>query len=117
MASRGMYCMNPDCRWHTEKKGGSFTYSMERRGLICDECERFPSLPSDCKERWNFTTTHFNGRPIEVKGRAHLQQLEKQFGVSNHALNYDQRNWDSPPPVKPHSVDRELMSRLDGRNY
>jgi hypothetical protein len=118
MAYKKIMCANESCPKHTEYSGGEFNYSVERRAFFCKDCfHSAPPILSDCADRWNFTTTHFNGERIEVRGKAHLQQLEKQFGVSNHALNYDHKNWNTPPPVKPHPVDRELMSRLDGRNY
>ncbi len=104
----GVLCANPDCRWSKEVKGGSFQYSAERRGFFCEDCFWVRPIDPDCKDRWHFTTTHFNGQPIEVKGAAHLRQLEKQFGVSNHAFNYDRSNWDSPPSVRPQPMNPEL---------
>jgi len=108
---RGSYCANPDCRWNKELKGGKFIYSHRFKGFICEDCGFLP-VPSECKDLWNFTTTHFNGQPIEVKGLNHLRQLEKQFGVSNHAANYERRNWNTPPSVRPHPMNPELERML-----
>ena len=118
MAFEKTYCANSACIKHTEYRGGEFVYSAEHKAFFCKDCfKSAPAVLPMCRDRWNFTTTHFNGQPIRVHGQAHLRQLEKQYGVSSHALNYDSRNWDTPPPVRPHPVDRELLSRLDGRNY
>ena len=108
----GILCNNPCCRWHTEHRGGSFTYSMERKMLLCEDCISAPAVPMGCEDRWNFTTTHFNGQRIEVKGINHLRQLEKQFGVSSHAANYDKSNWDTPPSVRPQPMHPELERML-----
>lgn len=112
-----LYCANPDCPKHTVKSGGVFIYSREKRDFFCDDCFQVPIVHNDGENRWHFTTTHFDGNPIEVKGLGHLRQLEKNFGCSSHAANYDQKNWNTPPPVKPFPVDRELQSRINGRNY
>lgn len=109
---RGVLCANPNCRWHTEVKGGAFNYSPEQKGFFCEDCFWVAPLDPDCKDRWHFTTTHFNGQPIEVKGAAHLRQLEKQFGVSSHAYNHDSRNWDTPPSVRPQPMNPELQRFL-----
>ena len=95
-----IYCGNEGCRWHTEAKGGQFTLIGGK--MICPDClsslRNGPAITDSCKSACEFTTTHFNGQPIEVKGLHHLRQLEKQFGVSNVAANYDKGNWGPPPP-------------------
>jgi hypothetical protein len=108
----GVLCGNPDCRWHKEARGGTFTYSQERKLMLCKDCFGAPPIPMGCEDRWNFTTTHFNGQPIEVKGIRHLDQLCKQFGVSNHAREYDHSNWNTPPSVRPQETNRELDRML-----
>ena len=118
MAYQRTMCANQSCEKSRVYSGGVFNYSAERRAFFCQDCfHSAPLVLADCADRWNFATTHFNGQRIEVKGKAHLQRLEQEYGCSSHALNYDSKNWNTPPPVKPHPVDRELMSRLDGRNY
>ena len=112
---QAIFCAEPGCRWHTEKKGGNFVYSLERRCFLCDDCFHHPPLPTTCKDLWNFTTTHFNGEPIEVKGIKHLRQLEQQYGCSSHAANYDQAHWDTPPPVKPFPMEPHLAEMISHR--
>ena len=80
--------------------------------MLCEDCFNAPPIPMSCEDRWNFTTTHFNGERIEVKGLNHLRQLEKQFGVSSHAANYDKSNWDTPPSVRPQPMNPELERML-----
>jgi hypothetical protein len=109
---RGVLCANPDCRWHKEVKGGSFSYSAERHGFFCDDCFFVKPLLSDCKNLWEFDTTHFNGQKIHVRDRNHLDLLCKQFGVSNHAREFNRSNWDSPPSVRPQETNRELDRML-----
>ena len=105
----GVLCANPDCRWSKEVKGGSFRYSAERRGIYCDDCfSAPPAVLNPGKDLWTFTTTHLNGERVEVKGLAHLRQLEKQHGVSNQALNNDQAHWDIPPSVRSEPMHPEL---------
>ena len=115
MAFQKIYCADPGCRWHTESKGGSFNYSAEKKGFYCDDCFNapFPVL-NPGKELWHFTTTHLNGERIEVKDRAHLLRLEKQFGVSNQALHNDQAHWDIPPSSRPEPMNPE-MERFLGK--
>ena len=108
---RGVLCANPDCRWHKEVKGGTFNYSDRYRGFVCYDCLHIP-LPSDCINRWEFDTTHFNGERIHVKDRNHLDLLCKQFGVSNHARENDRSNWDTPPSVRPQPMNPELERML-----
>ena len=99
---KAIYCANEGCRWHTEKKGG--TFELHSGKMYCPDCVEVmhmgEHLSATCKELWDFTTTHFNGSPIHVRSLGHLRQLEKQFGVSSHAANYEQRNWNTPPPEK-----------------
>jgi hypothetical protein len=110
-------CANPNCAKHFERHGGEFVYSLERKAFFCKDCFHVPMVWNEGENRWHFTTTHFNGERIEVKSLAHLRSLEKQYGCSSHAANYDQKNWSTPPPVRPMPVDRELMDRMNGRNY
>ena len=111
---RGVLCANPDCRWHKEVRGGAFQYSAERHGFFCEDCFFVKPLLDDCKNLWEFDTTHFNGERIHVKDRNHLDLLCKQFGVSNHARENDRSNWDTPPSVRPQPMNPEL-SRMLGK--
>lgn len=96
------YCANEECPRHTEYNGGRFRFSEAQKKWFCEECIGFYSVAEPGKELWNFTTTHLNGSPIHVKNAAHLRSLEREYGVSSQALNNYTRNWDVPPPVKPH---------------
>jgi hypothetical protein len=109
---RGVLCSNPDCRWNKEVKGGSFPYSHRFGGFVCQDCLHMRPVFNPGKNLWSFTTTHLNGERIEVKGLSHLRQLEKQFGVSNQALNNDQSHWDIPPSVRPEPMNPELARFL-----
>lgn len=110
--AQGMYCANPNCQWNKEKKCGKFMYSSEDKQWYCVDCFRVPSSARNCNSQFHFTTTHFNGKPIEVKGIRHLQSLEKEFGVSSHALNFDEKNWSTPPPIKEREMPRELRELI-----
>ena len=100
MAFQKTYCSNESCPRHTEYSGGRFIYSAEKRAFFCEDCFHVPVQLNDCKELYSFVTTHLTGQPIEVKGKAHLQRLEKEHGVSHHQMNHDERNWNVPPPVR-----------------
>jgi hypothetical protein len=108
-----MYCATKDCRWHTEKKGGGF--EMRDGELYCEDCidaRRYGDvIGTTCANLHHFTTTHFNGHPIEVRNLGHLRSLEKQYGCSNHVANNDQKNWSTPPPVRPHPETRYPWQR------
>ena len=117
MAYQKNYCANANCPKNTIYSGVTFVFSREDGKMYCEDCFHIKPVLNSCKNLWDFTTTHFNGQPIRVEGGYHLDALCKQYGVSNHARENMERNWNTPPPVKPHPVDRELLSRLDGRNY
>lgn len=87
------YCANPECVKHTERRGGKFRVRPSDGATFCEDCWWNAGTPEPGKDRWNFVTTHFDGTPVHVKGLAHLRQLEKQHGVSNHAANFDERHW------------------------
>lgn len=110
-----LFCANEGCPKHLTKSGGEFIYSREKSAFFCKECfQAAPAVMNDCQDRWHFTTTHFNGQRVEVKGLSHLRQLEKQFGVSNHAANNDQRNWGAPPPIRERPMHPKLAEMLRG---
>ena len=92
------YCGNEDCRWHTEKKGGEFMYSRERKTLLCPDCfyGGLAVLPNIAKSAFDFTTTTITGKPVHVRSMQHLQRLEKEHGCSSVVLNCDRSNWDRP---------------------
>lgn len=85
------FCANTDCIRHTEHRGGKFRFINGKE--YCMDCSENQAVMNPGKELWSFTTTHFDGHPVKVKSLSHLRQLEKQYGCSNHAANYDQRNW------------------------
>lgn len=98
MAYRTSFCCNPECKWHTEVKGGEFIYSMERKGMCCPDCFYSGSaiLPNVAKSAFDFVTTTINGKPIHVRSMQHLQRLEKEHGCSSVVLNCDRSNWGTP---------------------
>lgn len=108
------YCANENCPKHTVKSGGEFIYSMEKRAFYCKDCFHTPAIMNPGKNLWEFTTTHFTGEPVHVKSLAHLRQLEKQYGVSNHAANHMESGWSTPPPVKQAPMNRHLAELLRG---
>lgn len=88
------YCTNPNCRWHTEKKGGRFIFYG--KDAFCPECSNAGGTNNCGKNLYKFKTTHFTGEPIEINGSAHLAALEKQYGAISVARNYDSNNWRPP---------------------
>lgn len=96
--SLSIYCGNPECRWHTEKKGGEFHHSRERNRMECSDCfyGGVAVLENKAKSAFDFVTTTINGKPIHVQGINHLQRLEKEHGCSSVVLNCDRSNWDRP---------------------
>ena len=105
-------CRNRRCPKHTVYTGGEFIYSSERKAFFCKECFRVPAIMNGAKNLWEFDTTHFNGEKIHVRNAAHLQQLEKQYGVSNHAFHNDEAHWDIPPSSRPEPMNPELKHML-----
>jgi len=86
------YCSNPSCPKHTVHSGGKF--KLVNKQWFCSECAgNAGAIMNPGKNLFDFVTTHFDGTPVHVKGLGHLRQLEKKFGVSNHAANYDERHW------------------------
>jgi hypothetical protein len=104
------FCANESCRWHRERRGG--TFELREGELYCEDCiaarRLAPLIGSTCANLWDFTTTHFNGEPIHVTSLNHLRQLEKQYGCSNHTANFMEKDWNTPPPVKPMPENRQL---------
>lgn len=98
MAFRTSYCINNECRWSKEKKGGEFIYSVERGGMCCPDCFYAGAaiLPNNAKSAFDFVTTTINGKPMHVQGISHLQRLEKEHGCSSVVLNCDRSNWGTP---------------------
>ena len=86
-------CSALECPKHTEYSGGKFR--LVNGQWFCDECAKWQGqLGAPCASRYEFTTTHFNGKPVRVRGLNHLRQCEKEFGVSSCIANMEQRNWD-----------------------
>jgi hypothetical protein len=89
-----MHCANPACVKANEHRGGRF--KLVGKQWYCKECAEWAgtgAVMSPGKNLWEFTTTHFNGAPVHVKSGAHLDQLCKHFGVSNHARENYERSW------------------------
>lgn len=105
-------CANPRCPKHTTYSGGEFIYSNERKDFFCKECFSVPAILNGCKNLWEFDTTHFNGEKIHVRDARHLQELEKQYGVSNQAFHNDQAHWDIMPSVREQPMNPELARFL-----
>jgi hypothetical protein len=93
-------CANPTCPKATVYSGGKFRYDTVTKQLFCEDCFGIFTTHNDGKNLWNFVTTHFTGERVEIKNAAHLRQLCKQHGVSNHAYEHYERNWNTPPPDK-----------------
>lgn len=87
-----LYCTNPECRWHNERKGGRFIHL--KSGPYCEDCAKIQWSGSPCKNLWEMTTSHITGSPVKINSLAQLRQLEKTYGVSSHAANMDARNWE-----------------------
>lgn len=116
MAFQKMYCANEACPKHTVHSGGTFVFSQEDRKMYCDDCFHIKPVMNDCKNLYSFSTTHLNGKLIEVRDKKHLQQLEKEFGVSHQQLNQDQAHWDTPPTPRTRDMPREIHNLLmEGR--
>jgi len=98
------FCANTDCPASKEYVGGRFVLYGGK--WYCANCAANPTIFEPGKARWDFTTTHLNGKPIHVKSLKHLRQLEKKFGVSNTAANNMERNWNTPPPDPAQSMPR-----------
>jgi hypothetical protein len=88
------YCAEESCPKHRIHTGGKFSVRLSDGKTFCEDCFQWAGTGASCKNLWEFTTTHFDGTPVRVRGLHHLRQLEKQYGVSSHAANYDQRNWE-----------------------
>jgi len=95
MAYQKTLCANEDCPKSKKHVGGRFRNFHGK--WFCEECAQIQGVMNPGKDLWSFTTRHLNGDPIKVKSLAHLRQLEKQYGVSNQAANYDERHWDTTP--------------------
>lgn len=94
-------CAMEGCPKSLEHKGGGFIFSREKNAFFCEDCYRLmagnQTIFNAGKNLWEFTTTHFNGEKIHVRNLSHLRQLEKQYGCSNHAANFMEGQWSTPP--------------------
>jgi hypothetical protein len=88
-----MRCSNQNCVKASEHRGGRF--KLVGTKWYCADCAEWAggAVMNAGKELYSFTTTALTGRPIEVKGKAHLRQLERQYGVSHQQLNNMEKNW------------------------
>lgn len=93
MAIEPQFCANKNCIKHTEHRGGVFRFKVSTGETFCEDCFRPGVQMNPGMELYDFTTTHLNGERIHVRGKAHLQQLERKFGVSHQQLNNMERNW------------------------
>jgi hypothetical protein len=85
------YCSNTSCKKSSTHMGGKFRLIAGQ--WYCMDCSPNMDVLSPAKNLWDFSTTHFNGHPVHVKSRSHLDQLCKTHGVSNHARENYTRNW------------------------
>lgn len=88
------FCSNTDCIKSKEYSGGRF--KLVGGKWYCLECAEWAgtgAIMNGAKNLWDFTTTHFNGQPIHVKNGKHLDQICRQFGVSNFARENYERSW------------------------
>ena len=116
MAFQRTTCSNENCPRHTDYRGGRFVYSVDRKAWFCQDCINLRPVMNEGMALWDFTTTHFNGEAIHVKGLSHLRQLERQFGCSNHAANYEESKWSQPPAPRSHTLHPKLVEVL-GKGY
>ena len=93
-----LYCANPECRWHTERRGGTFFWYG--KDTFCEECAGPARMPTTCKNLWEFETTNLNGKRVEVKSLSHMRRLEREHGVVSVAANYDSASWKNPPQTR-----------------
>lgn len=70
----------------TFKIVGSKKYCV---GKCCSERKR-----DGAKTTFPFTTTHFDGKPVEVQSLRQLRKLESAYGVQSAAYNQDFKNLD-----------------------
>ena len=57
-----------------------------------------------------YTTTHFNGKPIQVSSLSHLRRLERDFKTTCVAYSMDEANFNKPPQQDP-SVQRPYENK------
>jgi hypothetical protein len=88
-----LFCGNEDCRWHTEKRGGTFHFRDGR--MFCQDCYHLRPVLNDGKNLWDFETTHIrrDGKKVRISGIADLRRLEKEHGVVSVAANTEERLW------------------------
>lgn len=91
MAFEETRCSNQHCVRNREHRGGR--YRLIGGKWYCHECGPEAVVANPGKNLWDFETTHFNGERTHVRSLNHLRQLEKKFGVSNHAANNYERSW------------------------
>lgn len=104
-----LYCANPECRWHSERKGGRFV--SFGKDTFCEECARVRGTMGSCKNLWEFETTNLNGEKVQVKSLSHLRQLEREHGVVSVAANYESRHWNEPPQTRTDLQYRPVFGR------
>ena len=95
-----LHCSNPDCRWHTEVRGGTFHFHNHQ--CLCSDCYFLRPVLNAGKNLWDFETTNLDpsGKRIKVSSVGQLRQLEKQHGVVSVAANMDQRHWNTAPQTR-----------------
>lgn len=90
-----LYCGNPECKWHSEKKGGRFSHVLSGpdKGAYCEDCMKLRWAGNPGRNLWDFTTSNITGSPVHINSLGQLRQMEKQYGVSSVTANSDSKNW------------------------
>lgn len=74
--------------------GGRFRFVKDGEYIHTPQCDRPQQARDGAKNLWDFTTPHLDGNnPVHVTSARQLSALEKDFGVVNRALNYNEQNW------------------------
>lgn len=95
-------CANEHCIKSREYRGGHFTFKKSTGQWFCDDCFRVDVQFDSARNLWDMTTTHLpGGERVHIRNLAHLRELEKKHGVSNHAANHMERDWNNTPSQIP----------------
>jgi len=86
-----MFCENPRCPRSSES-GGRFRL-VGGKWLCYPGCAENTDVLTPGKNLWDYSTTHFDGKPTYIGSLANMRRLEKLHGVSNVAANFSERNW------------------------
>lgn len=86
------YCAQESCPKHTQRLGGTFRVAGDGK-TYCEDCFAICGVREPGKNLWDYSTTHFDGKPQYIGSLANMRRLEKKYGVSNQAANDYTRNW------------------------